>query len=108
MIFGLIYTVILLVVSYANENLGESGILLSSAIAGFSDIDAVTISLAKLSGLTVDLRIASMAILLAAISNTLVKMGIGIYAGSAGLKKNLIVGYGTMFVTALLSLIFLT
>jgi uncharacterized membrane protein (DUF4010 family) len=107
MLFGLIYTVILLVVSYANENLGESGILLSSAIAGFSDIDAVTISLAKLSGLKVDLGIASLAILLAAISNTLVKMGIGIYAGSPGLKKNLILGYGTMFVTALLSLLFL-
>lgn len=107
MIFGAIYTVILLVVSYANENLGESGTLISSAIAGFSDIDAITISVSKLSGLKLDLGIASLAILIAAISNTLVKMGIGIYAGSAALKKNLLIGYGTVFLTALVSLIFI-
>ena len=107
MVFGAIYTVILLVVSYANENLGESGTLISSAIAGFSDIDAITISVSKLSGLKLDLGIASLAILIAAISNTLVKMGIGIYAGSAALKKNLLIGYGTVFLTALVSLIFI-
>ncbi|RIW15229.1 MgtC/SapB family protein [Algoriphagus lacus] len=107
MIFGAIYTVILLVVSYANENLGESGTLISSAIAGFSDIDAITISVSKLSGLKLDLGIASLAILIAAISNTLVKMGIGIYAGSAALKKNLLIGYGMVFLTALVSLIFI-
>lgn len=106
-VFGLIYTVILLVVSYANENLGESGTLISSAIAGFSDIDAITISLSKLSGLKLDMGIAALAILIAAISNTLVKMGIGIYAGSAALKKNLLIGYGTVFLTALISLLFL-
>lgn len=106
-VFGLIYTVILLVVSYANENLGESGTLISSAIAGFSDIDAITISLSKLSGLKLDMEIAALAILIAAISNTLVKMGIGIYAGSAALKKNLLIGYGTVFLTALISLLFL-
>ena len=98
---------ILLVVSYANENLGESGTLISAGIAGFSDIDAITISLSKLSGLKLDIGIASLAILIAAISNTLVKLGIGIYAGSAALKKNLLIGYGTMFLTALISLIFL-
>lgn len=106
-VFGLIYTVILLVVSYANENLGESGTLISSAIAGFSDIDAITISLSKLSGLKLDMEIAALAILIAAISNTLVKVGIGIYAGSAALKKNLLIGYGTVFLTALISLLFL-
>jgi uncharacterized membrane protein (DUF4010 family) len=107
LVFGLIYTLILLVVSYANENLGESGTLISSAIAGFSDIDAITISLSKLSGNKLDLGIASLAILIASISNTLVKLGIGFYAGSIPLKKNLLIGYGTMFLTALISLIFL-
>ncbi|HSF55584.1 MAG TPA: MgtC/SapB family protein [Algoriphagus sp.] len=107
LIFGVIYTVILLVVSYANENLGESGTLVSSAIAGFSDIDAITISISKLSGLKLDLGIASIAIMIAAISNTLVKMGIGIYAGSPALRKNLLIGYGTMFLTTLISLFFL-
>lgn len=103
MVFGLIYMAILLVVSYANENLGESGTLISSAIAGFSDIDAITISVSKLTGDTLDLGIGSIAILIAVISNTLVKMAIGIYAGSRELRKNLLIGYGTMFIAALIA-----
>ncbi|OOG78063.1 hypothetical protein B0E43_02835 [Algoriphagus sp. A40] len=107
LVFGVIYSVILLVVSYANENLGESGTLVSSAVAGFSDIDAITISISKMTGVKLDLGIAALAILIASISNTLVKMGIGIYAGSKTLRKNLLIGYGTMFLTALATLIFL-
>lgn len=107
MIFGIIYSVILLVVSYANENLGEGGILLSSAVAGLSDIDAITISVSKLAGTTLDFNIASIAVLIATISNTLVKMGIGIWAGSKTLRKDLYLGYGVIFISALLALLFL-
>ncbi len=103
MVFGLIYVVILLVVSYANENLGEGGTLVSSAIAGFSDIDAITISISKLTGESLELSIGAIAILIAVISNTLVKMGIGMYAGSRELRKNLLFGYGTMFIAALIA-----
>lgn len=69
-VFGLIYSLILLMVSYANENLGDSGTLISSTVAGFSDIDAITISISKLTGIKLDLGIGFNAILLAAISNT--------------------------------------
>lgn len=103
MVFGLIYVVILLVVSYANENLGEGGTLVSSAIAGFSDIDAITISISKLTGESLELNIGALAILIAVITNTLVKMGIGIYAGSRELRKTLLFGYGTMFIAALIA-----
>lgn len=107
LVFGLIYTIILLVVSYANENLGERGILISSAVAGLSDIDAITISVSKLAGVRLDLSIASIAVLIATISNTLVKMGIGIWAGSQTLRKDLYLGYGVIFIAAVLALLFL-
>ncbi len=107
LVFGLIYTLILLLVSYANENLGSSGTVISSAVAGFSDIDAITISVSKLTGTSLDLGIASVAVMVASMSNTLVKMGIGIYAGSAALRKNLLIGYGSIFLAALATLIFL-
>ena len=105
LVFGVIYSLILLLVSYANENLGSSGTIISSAVAGFSDIDAITISMSKLAESSLDLTIAAIAVLVASISNTLVKMGIGIYAGSAALRKNLLIGYGTMFLVALTTLI---
>ncbi len=107
LVFGLIYMVILLVVSYANENLGERGILISSGVAGLSDIDAITISVSKLAGIKLDFSIASTAVLIGTISNTLVKMGIGIWAGSNTLRKDLYLGYGVIFISALLALFFL-
>lgn len=104
LVFGTIYTVILLLVSYANARLGERGIMISSGIAGLSDVDAISITLSKLTNL--DFRVAGKALLIATISNTLVKMGIGFWAGSGPLKKHLAIGYGVIFATALLAFIF--
>ncbi len=104
LVFGAIYSTILLLVSYANENLGERGTFISSAIAGISDIDAITISVSKLAGNQLIMQIAGISILIATISNTLVKMGIGIYAGSIELRKKLILGYGVVFGAGIIAL----
>jgi uncharacterized membrane protein (DUF4010 family) len=106
-VFGLIYTMILLIISYADENLGESGILISSALAGLSDIDAITISVSKLAEIRLDLATASSAILIGTISNTLLKMGIGVWAGSPMLRKDLFLGYGIIFLAATSTFIFI-
>lgn len=105
--FGLVYTVILLVVSYANEYLGEKGMLLSSAIAGLSDIDAITISVSKIAGESLSLSIASNAVLIATVSNTIVKLGIGMSAGSLELRKHLFIGYGIVFISIVLAFLYL-
>lgn len=106
-IFGIIYIVVLLVVNYAHEHLGEKGVIVSSAIAGFSDIDAISISVSKLAGATLAYSVATKALLIATISNTLVKLGIGIWAGSKALRKYLVIGYGAIFGTALIVYYFL-
>lgn len=94
LIFGGIYVLILLAVSYANDYFGDQGTLISSALAGISDIDAVSISIAKLTGTSISLPLAEVAILLACFSNTLVKLGLGYYLGSPQLRKLLLRGYG--------------
>jgi len=107
LVFGLIYMGILLVVSYANHNLGTAGTLISSSIAGLSDVDAITISVSKLAEIKVDLSTASLAIVIAVMTNTLVKLGISIYAGTKALRGLLLLGYGIILSTALISLLFL-
>jgi len=52
--FGVLYSAILLLVSYANDQFGEKGIFASTAIASLTDIDAITISLSKLAGNTLN------------------------------------------------------
>jgi len=107
LVFGAIYTAILLVVSYANENMGDEGLMISSTIAGLSDIDAITITVSKLAGHPLNISLAANALLIATISNTLVKMGIGIWAGSPSLRRHLFIGYGVILFTALVALFFI-
>jgi uncharacterized membrane protein (DUF4010 family) len=99
--FGIIYVAILLVVSYANLHMGKSGLLLSSAIAGLSDIDAIAITLSKLKGSGITFSLGAKAILIAGLTNTLIKMGIGLWMGSAQIRRHLIIGYGIVLVAML-------
>src|SRR5690606_16073363 len=62
-VFGIVYTLIILLVSYTNEYFGSSGIFISSTIAGLTDIDAITISVSKLAGDSLSFSVAQNAIL---------------------------------------------
>ncbi|HID88488.1 MAG TPA: MgtC/SapB family protein [Anaerolineales bacterium] len=92
--FGLIYAAILLVSRTAQIYLGNPGVYLSSIVAGFADVDAITLSLAELSRAAdgVDLVTAERAIVLATMSNTLVKGGVVLTGGSTGLRRALLPG----------------
>jgi len=72
--FGLIYGVILLLSKAAQMYLGTSGLYLSSIVAGLTDVDAITLSVAELSraGGGLSLSTGARAIVLAAMSNTAV------------------------------------
>ena len=101
-VFGVLYTIITIAVAYANNVFGEEGIYVASGIAGLSDVDAITISVSKLAIGSISALSAQNAILIATISNTLVKMGIAIATGSNELRKYIFIGYGTIFVAALI------
>lgn len=107
LVFGGIYMGILLAVSFANDYFGDRGTLLSSVIAGLADIDAVSISVAKLSGTTLSISLAKLSLLLACLSNTLVKWFLGSYLGSPQLRILLLKGYGFMGLSCLLIILYL-
>jgi uncharacterized membrane protein (DUF4010 family) len=101
LLFGVLYSVILFVVAYANAVFGEKGIYLASGIAGVSDVDAITISVSKLSVNGISLITAQNAILIATLSNTLVKLGIAVWAGSKEMRRLVYIGYGIIFLAAI-------
>src|SRR5687768_14909860 len=107
LIFGLIYTVIILLVAYASETFGKSGIYITSGIGGLSDIDAITISVTRLSRESIEILTAGNAILIATVANTLVKIGISLWAGSTELRKYIFIGYGAIFLAAVIAFIVL-
>lgn len=99
--FGLLYAIILLVSKAAQTYLNDTGVYISSIVAGLTDVDAITLSMAELGGAVggVDMRIAARAIVLAAMSNTFVKGGIVLTSSSPSLRKAFLPGFVLMLVT---------
>jgi uncharacterized membrane protein (DUF4010 family) len=106
--FGLIYGVILLVSKAAQMYLPAAGVYLASVIAGLTDVDAITLSMAELSSTgALELSTAARAIVLASMANTVVKGGIVLSSGSSALRKALLPGFIMMLVFGTGAAIFL-
>lgn len=97
--FGLLYAAILLIAKAAQLYLGNTGVYLSSIVAGLTDVDAITLSLSQLSSggaSALDLVTAARGIVFACISNTAVKGGIVLASGSRELRRALLPGFVAM------------
>lgn len=92
--FGMLYAFILLISRTAELYFGDYGLYFSSLVAGLADVDAITLTMAELSGPTggLALPVAGRAILLAILSNTFVKAGIVFATGSKPLRLALLPG----------------
>jgi uncharacterized membrane protein (DUF4010 family) len=90
--FGILYAVILIVAKAAQFYFQDAGLYAAAAVAGLADVDAITLSMAELAGAEggVAIPTAARAVVLAAISNTLVKGGIALFAGAATLRRALL------------------
>jgi uncharacterized membrane protein (DUF4010 family) len=86
--FGALYLVIKVAAHLGQLWLGDAGIYASSIFSGIADVDAITLSMAELSreGGSVSLQTAGRAIILATLSNTLVKGGMVAFIGSKPMR----------------------
>jgi uncharacterized membrane protein (DUF4010 family) len=101
--FGLLYAVILVLARAAQLYFGETGIYISSVVSGLADVDAITLSLAQLSNVGgLELQVAAQGIVLAVISNTIVKGSIVLMGGARQLKRALAPGMVLVLLTALI------
>lgn len=89
--FGLLLALIMLLGKALQHWGGEAGILVLAAASGIADVDAITLSLARLSQGDLTLRGAVSGIVIAAAINSLVKGGIAtiIGGGTIGLRVGL-------------------
>jgi len=79
--FALLLGAIIVVGRGMSEWLGPTGTVIGAAALGLADVDAVTVSMAKLAPDALDVRSAAFAILAAVLTNTLTKIGIGAAVG---------------------------
>ncbi len=102
--FGLIFAVVLFLSRAAYQYFGSSGMYVAGAVAGLADVDAFTISAARLVQQNVlAANTASASILLAGAANTLVKGGIAAFLGGAALRRTILPLFTALFLSAIVS-----
>ncbi len=104
-LFGLIFGIVIFAAKAAQVYLGSGGVYAASALAGLTSVDAIVLSLAKLAGANVTHEVAVIAIILATISNNIVKAFITLFTGSNELKKHVITGLGIISIVSLIYLL---
>lgn len=79
--FGGFLAIVQLAIYYFEQWFGDAGILVVAALSGITDVDALTISTARIAGEQLDMAIAVGAILIAASVNTVVKSALAFFVG---------------------------
>ena len=87
--FGLAFALVLVVVKLTERYAPAEGLYVVAGLAGLTDVDAITLSMAEFAGQSGELATAAAAITIAAISNTLVKCGMVVVLGSRPLRLRL-------------------
>ena len=103
--FGVLFTGISVLVFYADKFLGTRGLYLSGVLSGISDVDAISISMARYARENNQLNIAVIVIVLAMLSNTVVKAVIAMTKGTNEVRKTISYGFGTMILVGLVYVI---
>jgi uncharacterized membrane protein (DUF4010 family) len=83
--FAALFALVLLVVKLVQTHAPGNGVYVVAALAGLTDVDAITLSMASYAR-TGDPAVAVTAIVIAAITNTLVKAGLVVALGGSGLR----------------------
>jgi uncharacterized membrane protein (DUF4010 family) len=104
--FGLFYALIVLITKLASAFAGDSGMYIVSVISGLTDVDAITLTMSQISRHDPSKHgQATVAITLAAFSNTLMKAALAFFLGSSGLKKIVPIAFGIIILSGIGGLI---
>ncbi|KQK30401.1 MgtC/SapB family protein [Bosea thiooxidans] len=78
---GALITAVMVIAQALQQSFGNAGILVTAAAAGIADVDAISISMARMATQTIQPGLAAQAILIAVAMNTLVKTVMAAWAG---------------------------
>lgn len=107
--FGLLYAVIVFITQAAGEIAGETGVYLVSVISGFTDVDAITLTMSQVAREDPSRTgQATVAITIAAFSNTLMKLAMALYLGSRKLRVTVALGFALIILFGMAGLALLS
>jgi len=104
--FAALFAIVLVAIKIAQWNFPPSGVYTVAAVAGLTDVDAITLSMAELAKGDAA-QVAVTAIVIAALVNTAVKCGIAFVLGGASLSKPLLLATAAILVVGFSAIWFL-
>ena len=100
-----VFQVVLMLVHVTGRVWGAAGVYGSAALLGLTDVDALTVSMARGAAYTVSLEAAAIAIGIGALSNTVLKLGLAVVLGrgrfrtvTAGVLAMMAIGTATALI----------
>ena len=84
---AILFQAVLMLVQLAGRVWGQAGVLTSAAVLGLTDVDALTVSMARGVANTASLEVAAIAIAVGVLSNTVLKLGVALLFGSEPFRK---------------------
>ncbi|MCU0231857.1 MAG: DUF4010 domain-containing protein, partial [Acidobacteria bacterium] len=103
--FALFFAAVLLVVRLVELYAPGRGFYAVAALAGLTDVDAITLSMTKYAGESGDTRTAALAIAVGALSNTLVKGGYVVALGAPPLRRQIMVATAVIAVAVVIGML---
>jgi uncharacterized membrane protein (DUF4010 family) len=102
--FGLLFAIVLVMVEYAQTFFGSSGVYLASFLTGLTDVDAITLSISRLAeNAQLSYDVAEVAVMIAALMNTISKGVISYFSGSPELRSIVIKAFVLMIIAGVIS-----
>ena len=105
--FGALFAAVLLVVKIVETRFAGQGLYAVAALAGLTDVDAITLSVARSARLGGDAGAAVVAIVIAALANTIAKYGMVAALGSPALRWRLLPATAVVVVMGAMAIAFL-
>lgn len=102
--FGLLFALVLFVVKLTEHFAPAEGLYLVAAVAGTTDVDAITLSMAQYAQQAGRDTLAAVAVVVAVLSNTLVKTLLVASLGSQALRRRIVPGSAAIAVVGALLL----
>jgi uncharacterized membrane protein (DUF4010 family) len=84
---AVVFQVMLMVVHAAGRTWGSAGVYGSAAVLGLTDVDALTVSMARGAAYAASLHTAAVAIAIGVLANTLLKLAVALIFGSRTFQK---------------------
>jgi uncharacterized membrane protein (DUF4010 family) len=95
---------VLMAIHFVEQTFGNPGILVSAALLGLTDMDALTLSMARIGKSEAMVALAARAVAIGILSNTVLKLAVTLALGSAAFRRVASLGLGMLALATLAGL----